>query len=1220
MSSSQELLSELQKEASSELSTLDRVSHKLAMTEAGLPLQKVLNLLLPRLLRRIGLNNAKSVEFSRNSNGNSILEQSIKRLYDDIHRKLVEILSHILKRSKADESCQLPCDSILELLYNKESRLAINPEEVNPFSLNLSITFLTIGLPRCSAHELKIIFPALLSILGVYYNEKSILSASRKTQLYQISHLVLRCIEGIIKSRKIVKQASLSDSKSSSVAIAKESNEMDVSEFLQQAKDLCSENEKVGAALYDLLLDVLLYQTSSSSDKSDLPPAGLSQFGKDRLITAENWKSDQLKGPALKELKYLILDFLAPCRFDAFDLSGMIRKSSVNPLVASRVVSLLVVASGDSHMDVAERATSYLKAYIDSRKNIIFDSQYDQRNRNETITNMILGDPVLLLCELMTLTLGDIVATRAMTNIPKCANIDTRRFRLGLETYDFDRSVSMTMNRRMISEKNAVTILRFIAVYIFEEIPSVFNSRDSVIAQQVNEISYFEESSYRASVALTLVIMCSNKYAGSGNSLSGMSITSSIGNISATSMKLLNLTCIRVVALLDAFYISTKDNSSLSTFIAYLGNLLSKAYMNACNIVSTASSNNSGDTLDSIGIEVRDQAYGIICTIARSSLLSHNVHIIFNCGEIPSCKIESIPTKTAALLFGCVSNEAERLRPRAVAALDSLLGSYLSVLTQERNQKNKNVSGTTNPWLDDSLKLSDHDEVGINFEQLAKSLTLLLWNATRLAQAKTCRHSAARWVVSLLKELNILSACHILCFLSGDEDVATAAIASDGLGLTDQIGSEIKIDPSKSVPDFGTFVHTVFDSTAKTSGRNWCPVFRDFTASGKAATVRFSQICLLSDMYACDEEEILIYMHVLSSIFDLSEDAVENDLIDEAAICYSSLLNNSSSARRLVITEDSCSTLSLEKLANLALTVSSSKARRYLAESFGHVIEDDLMWNIQSEEKVDLWIDRTQVEGILTSCYTSIRGMNESATSAKELHGAIYLTCTIIRALRFYACKADTNRLIESLTKASCMLENIARGTLHTNEVVANACSSGLVIAYQYKQKDAPILPKPLATGTFVVLSTLCAAMKRFGTGNSADPIRVSLLIESAGNVLAASTVHQEDMANMGRIRLECVETLFDLLGSMSTRKDPELSLTIGSALAMYADAYSPDGCVWSSPHSNAQENFSQDYANELPPHEQVLYILLNREIMNSNPHKRTSCAPVLRKFVVYPS
>eukprot|EP00578_Thalassiosira_sp_NH16_P003129 CAMPEP_0181131638 /NCGR_PEP_ID=MMETSP1071-20121207/30538_1 /TAXON_ID=35127 /ORGANISM="Thalassiosira sp., Strain NH16" /LENGTH=65 /DNA_ID=CAMNT_0023217857 /DNA_START=37 /DNA_END=231 /DNA_ORIENTATION=+ len=39
-----------------ELSTLNRVSHRLAMTDAGPALEKVLNLLLPRMLQRIGKN------------------------------------------------------------------------------------------------------------------------------------------------------------------------------------------------------------------------------------------------------------------------------------------------------------------------------------------------------------------------------------------------------------------------------------------------------------------------------------------------------------------------------------------------------------------------------------------------------------------------------------------------------------------------------------------------------------------------------------------------------------------------------------------------------------------------------------------------------------------------------------------------------------------------------------------------------------------------------------------------------------------------------------------------------------------------------------------------------------------------------------------------------------------------------------------------------------
>ena len=60
---------ELQKSASIDLAQLGRVSHRLAMTDDGPQLEKVLNLLLPRLLNRIGTNRKRTVELSTPRSG-----------------------------------------------------------------------------------------------------------------------------------------------------------------------------------------------------------------------------------------------------------------------------------------------------------------------------------------------------------------------------------------------------------------------------------------------------------------------------------------------------------------------------------------------------------------------------------------------------------------------------------------------------------------------------------------------------------------------------------------------------------------------------------------------------------------------------------------------------------------------------------------------------------------------------------------------------------------------------------------------------------------------------------------------------------------------------------------------------------------------------------------------------------------------------------------------
>ena len=118
-------LQNLHTSALSELSSLGRVSHRLAMTDAGEPLENVLTLLLPRLLSRIGSNHKRTLELVRSnpsaSQSNSTsLAALLKGLYDKIHSKFVEMLSHIMKRARADANCKLPCDAVLSLLYDSK--------------------------------------------------------------------------------------------------------------------------------------------------------------------------------------------------------------------------------------------------------------------------------------------------------------------------------------------------------------------------------------------------------------------------------------------------------------------------------------------------------------------------------------------------------------------------------------------------------------------------------------------------------------------------------------------------------------------------------------------------------------------------------------------------------------------------------------------------------------------------------------------------------------------------------------------------------------------------------------------------------------------------------------------------------------------------------------------------------------------------------------------
>ena len=79
-------------------------------------------------------------------------------------------------------------------------------------------------------------------------------------------------------------------------------------------------------------------------------------------------------------------------------------------------------------------------------------------------------------------------------------------------------------------------------------------------------------------------------------------------------------------------------------------------------------------------------------------------------------------------------------------------------------------------------------------------------------------------------------------------------------------------------------------------------------------------------------------------------------------------------------------------------------------------------------------------------------------------------------------------------------------------------------------------------------LKSLTSALNKFGHGDRINAPRVLKLIEPAGLSIAVSTGLDE--------RLECVGALFKLLGSDAFRKDEEIGLVIGEALALFAEAY----------------------------------------------------------------
>ena len=85
-------------------------------------------------------------------------------------------------------------------------------------------------------------------------------------------------------------------------------------------------------------------------------------------------------------------------------------------------------------------------------------------------------------------------------------------------------------------------------------------------------------------------------------------------------------------------------------------------------------------------IDIQDKCYGIVCMLARSRFALDEWYALFNHSDYK----ERLPTGPATLplavtlmtllLFGCSSNKAEALRPRAASARDALLWAYVRVI------------------------------------------------------------------------------------------------------------------------------------------------------------------------------------------------------------------------------------------------------------------------------------------------------------------------------------------------------------------------------------------------------------------------------------------------------------------------------------------------------------------------------------------------------------
>ncbi len=122
---------------------------------------------------------------------------------------------------------------------------------------------------------------------------------------------------------------------------------------------------------------------------------------------------------------------------------------------------------------------------------------------------------------------------------------------------------------------------------------------------------------------------------------------------------------------------------------------------------------------------------------------------------------------------------------------------------------------------------------------------------------------------------------------------------------------------------------------------------------------------------------------------------------------------------------------------------------------------------------------------------------------------------------------------------------------------------------------------------TTVVLQRIASAIGKFGNGDRANSPRVTKIVEPAGLTLAVASVSPG--AQIATARSECVDALINLLGSDAFRKDEEVALSVGEALATFAAVFKiPCAVEWGRFASHSPTDMDPAFASESPAPVQV--------------------------------
>lgn len=1006
---------EQRKSAAADLVSLSRVSHRLALIDTSEKLQTVLDKLLPRLLQRIGDNN----QIQRSTN-DDVLRETLSK----IHLKLVEMMSHIMKRVKDDKNCKLNTYEIIERLLDRQN----SPDQEYPtakdcdsFSLNLSLAFLTVAVPRCNSKELESILPGLL-ILNAQYEirveEEIMLSSpssssttSAKKQWHQVSHLLLRTLELTILEEETALKRTIGSRTNSCQETSgghnkrvkhdteekkkdSSSNGLDSNSLgnyskkhgLELARQLLAQDARIAGACYELFLDALLYQTEAGN----VPPPGLSSAGWERLksghsSTERDWGAEMAPRSRLCDFKTRLLEWIAPSRrwgLFTVDVSSADASEGRDGLSISylhglsRSLALLVTASGDSMQGVTEPAKQYLKQHWDSRR--------DKGGG--------FGDTGILTKELLGLSVGGINAQMVLSSSSSTSAVDATRSN-SIPALDNDSlgmiHVDIAFRRRQVSDTN-------------------FSELVGTATKAIEELQGADVCAIGK-----LAILATDKMLSKLRNSLGLTLLRGKPYIAAA--ELLNSVVVRLEKTED------REVDELSRWSMDARALALAAAALAPTAASPALSTGA---ISEANVAVRDSIYGTISVICRSSFAKERFLVLMAAGNL---EVNTLSIDLFQLLLSCIGNEVDKLRPRATSALDALLSACRRAVEgsdEAMNVQKQHIA--SNPWGQVEPSVGVHQTTipdsspTILAADLSKSLLPSLWNASRKSQTRQVRVAAARWSSDLLIDLDIASATHLLCFLAGDSDATASGIAREGL----------RLDTSKlvKIPDFADLVGVLLVEAVESTSR---PTFWDFSDKGKSVGVRCLLRSYLDDFHGGGDNDIRSFVDALTKCLAWKDDVSRSDsLLDACSEALCVCLETSATARSML--HSSALSLDVEGLRDLIVTSKSSRARRHLSDAFGHMLMDVSIF------------DSRWIEVVKDSLSFSARFVEaEPIRPSVDTHGGALLGGTCVRLCRL------NHRLVDSLgwSQASRVLRRLSEGVANADDSIGNVFCDAISLA-----------------------------------------------------------------------------------------------------------------------------------------------------------------------------